>query len=189
MLLAVHAVNKQIRLYRVRIAWQQASGKDTVSFFPKINLQNIEMISDFMPTVQTLEGTTDMFMVQSSNAQLSHLELLAPASKIDSKETTSPCLIAVFSHVLDQYGASELRGQAFSILSRWDVGIESSTIHSSFSQLASKRGTSATGKKSKASITFSLCFRSKLLTSGRMVLGSSALMMFASTALLCRYTN
>ena len=144
-------MNKQIRLYRVRIAWQQISGRDPMPSFPKINLQNIEMISDFMPTVQSMENTADMFMISSSNPQLSHLELLAPAPKIDSKETTSPCLIAVFSHVQDQYGTSELPGQAFSILSSWDVGMESSTIHSSFSQLALKRGTSTTGKKSKAS--------------------------------------
>ena len=153
MLLAVHTVNKQIRVYRVRIAWQQqTSGKDPMPSFPKLILQNIEMIRDFAPTVQSMENTANMFMISSSNAQLSHLELLAPAPKIDSKETTSPCLIAVFSHVPDQYGISELRGQAFSILSSWDVGMESSTIHSSFSQLALKRGTTTTGIKSKAGL-------------------------------------
>ena len=136
----------------MRIAWQQPNVKDPVTTLPRINLQNVGMINGCSPTVQSMDSNGDMFMVPTSDIHLSHLALLSPSPKINSKETTCPTLLAVFSHVPDQFSNAELRGQAYSILSTWDLEMENLTTHPSFSQLASKRTNSSSNKKSKVRV-------------------------------------
>ena len=100
----------------------------------------MKAIDECYPLNRESSSPTNFLMTPSTNAQLSHLELLPRGPEMRNVESALPIVVAVFSYVppSQQFSAEELREDSFSVISRWELRIEKSTLHSSFDVLASK---------------------------------------------------
>lgn len=146
-MLAVHTVGKKLRLYRVTIDWQVSPGKDQAGSLPKVTLQHLETVDEFQPAWEQNNLQSNIYMMPSFEAQLSHLELLPPAPDMPTKENTLPTILATFSYLPPQYNGTEAREQPFSIISRWELRSEKWALHSTFMSLTSKKTSSPTTLK------------------------------------------
>ena len=101
----------------------------------------MKAIDECYPLNRENSSPTNFLMTPSTNAQLSHLELLPRAPDMRNIEGALPVIVAVFSHVppSQQFSNEELREDSFSIMSRWELKTEKSTLHASFDTLASKK--------------------------------------------------
>lgn len=126
MLLATHSTDKQLRLYRVGIEFQQLV----------FNIQHLKTISDCSPMDQ--EGNNSL-MSRKMSCQISHLELIPPGPDIRNRGSASPVALAVFSYVPDNSQHDAIREEPFSILARWELHVAKAKLHPSFEQLTSKR--------------------------------------------------
>lgn len=133
MLLVTHSIDKQLRLYRVSIDFQQFV----------FNIQHLKTINDCFPMDQE---SNNLLMSRKMSCQMSHLELIAPGPEIRNRAPTAPFVLAVFSYVPDHSQDDAIR-EPFSILSRWELHGAKAKLHPSFEQLTSKRpNVSSTGE-------------------------------------------
>ena len=142
LLLTVHTAGKQLRLYRATIDWQQSTGKDQIASGPKISFQHLETIDACCPMLDYTTQNQETYILPSSEAQLSHLELLPQAADPRSKESASPTILATFSYLPNQYSVTGVREQSYTILSRWVMRNVESTLHTVFGSLTSKKSNS-----------------------------------------------
>lgn len=126
MLLATHSLDKQLRLYRVGIDFQQLV----------FNIQHLKTISDCSP--MDLENSSSL-MSRKMSCQMSHLKLIAPGPDIRTRGTTSPFALAVFSYAPDHPQNDPIREEPLSILAGWELHGAKAKLHPSFEQLTSKR--------------------------------------------------
>jgi hypothetical protein len=154
-LLAIHTAGKQLRLYRVAIDWQLSSSKEQIPSLPRINFLHLETIDEFNPQLEEKDVQSDIYLLPVLEAQLSHLELLPPGVDYIKKEPFVPTLFAVFSHLPNQYSGN-VAGEPYSILSRWELRTRSSTLHSGFSTLTSKKTGSTTPLKVSLVLSFAV---------------------------------
>ncbi|MCJ1284725.1 mediator complex subunit [Xylographa opegraphella] len=152
LLLAVHTTGKQLRLYRATIDWQQPAGKEPASSEPKISFQHLETIDDCCPMLDYTTQNQETYTLPSSEAQLSHIELLAQAADPRSKESASPTILATFSYLPNQYSVSGVHELPYTILSRWVMRNVESTLHSVFGSLTSKKSSSPVRLKESAAL-------------------------------------
>lgn len=123
MLLVTHSVDKQLRLYRVGIDFQQLV----------FNIQHLKTINDCSPI-----GQENISASMTRKMSLSQLELIAPGPD-RTRGTTSPLALAVFSYIPDHSQDDAIREEPFSILARWELHGAKPKLHPSFEQLTSKR--------------------------------------------------
>ncbi|MCJ1388619.1 mediator complex subunit [Xylographa bjoerkii] len=152
LLLAVHTAGKQLRLYRAAIDWQQPTGKDQLASGPRISFQHLETIDDCCPMLDYITQNQETYILPSSEAQLSHLELLPQAADPRSKESASPTILATFSYLPNHYTDNEIREQPYTILSRWVMRNVESTLHTAFGSLTSKKSNSPVRLKESAAL-------------------------------------
>ena len=134
MLLATHSIDKQLRLYRVSINFQQL----------QINVKHLKTINACSPHDFESHGS---LMNRSAACQLSHLELIGPGPDTRNREPTAPFVLAVFSYVPHQDQDSSIREEPFSFISRWELRSGKPKLHPSFEQLTSKKpGVSSSGE-------------------------------------------
>lgn len=126
MLLATHSMDKQLRLYRVGIDFQQLV----------FNIQHLKTVNDCSPLDQESNSS---LMSRKMFCQMSHLELIAPGPETRNRKPTSPFALAVFSYVPDHSQNSVIREEPFSVLARWELHVAKAKLHPSFEQLTSKR--------------------------------------------------
>ena len=158
LLLAVHTAGNKLRLYRVGIDWQASPGKDQPASLPRVAFQHIETVDDFRPALEQNNLQSNIYIMPSLEAQLSHLELLPPAPDMLKKESTVPTILATFSYLPPEYNGIEVREQPFSILSHWELRSEKPTLHSAFMSLTSKKSNSPTTLKVR-SLCNTSCYR------------------------------
>ena len=107
---------------------------------PTLSIRHVKAANECYSLSTESGSPTSFLMNPSTNAQLSHLELLpqGPERNVDG---ALPTIIAVFSYVpqSQQFSNEELREDAFSVISRWELKTEKSTLHASFDTLASKK--------------------------------------------------
>ena len=142
LLLAVYSAGKRLRLYRATIDWQQSTGKDQIASCPKLSFQHLETIDDCCPMLDYTTQNQEPYILPSSEAQLSHLELFPQATDPRSKENASPTILATFSYLPNHYSVTEVREQPYTILSRWVMRNVESTLHTAFGSLTSKKSNS-----------------------------------------------
>ncbi|MCJ1321765.1 mediator complex subunit [Xylographa vitiligo] len=152
LLLTVHTAGKQLRLYRATIDWQQSTGKDQIASGPKISFQHLETIDACCPMLDYTTQNQETYILPSSEAQLSHLELLPQAADPRSKESASPTILATFSYLPNQYSVTGVREQSYTILSRWVMRNVESTLHTVFGSLTSKKSNSPVRIKESAAL-------------------------------------
>lgn len=125
MLLATHSADKQLRLYRVGVEFQQT----------RFNITHMQTINNCSPL--DYDGSSSL----TKACQISHLEFVPPGPETRNREAKDAFIIAVFSQDTSQ-GIS-IPGEASSILSRWELNSVKPRLHPSFEQLTSKKpGTS-----------------------------------------------
>lgn len=156
LLLAVHTVGKKLRLYRLSIDWQVSPGKDQAGSLPKVASQHLETVDEFQPALEQSNLQSNIYMMPSFEAQLSHLELLPPAPDMLNKANTLPTILATFSYLPPQYNGAAAREQPFSILSHWELRSGKSDLHLAFMSLASKKNSSPSTLKVRSLFSFSL---------------------------------
>ena len=142
LLLVAHTAGKQLRLYRATIDWQLSTGKDQIASGPKIAFQHLETIDECCPMLDYTSQNQETYILPSSEAQLSHLELLPQAADLRSKESASPTILATFLYLPTLYSVNEVREQPYTILSRWVMRNVESTLHTAFGSLTSKKSNS-----------------------------------------------
>ena len=147
-LILVHTASRQLRLHRLTIDWHQpnAGGSgNPASQLPTFSIQHLKTVDYCCPITGESDPDSNFLMTPSSDAQLSHLEIL-PRPEIRNKDDSYPTIVAAFSYLapLNYYHNSELREEAFSVISRWELRNEKTTLHSSFDTLASKKVNSST---------------------------------------------
>ena len=143
-LLLIHTSSRQLRLYRVLISWfgqDQAGSTGPGMSSPTLSIRHMKVANECYPLNTESSSPTNFLMTPSTNAQLSHLELLPRGPETRNVDGALPTIVAVFSYVpqSQQFSNEELREDAFSVISRWELKTEKSTLHASFDTLASKR--------------------------------------------------
>lgn len=147
LLLVVHTMSKQLRLFRINFEWSSANSKQQDTLMPStscpvIRIQHVKIEGTCSPLYATQDvpdptsGIARGFM---SQAQLSHLDLIPHGPETRNRERTSPTIMAVFSHIPNPYDKSQLHEDAFSIMARWELCITKAGLHPAFDQLASKK--------------------------------------------------
>lgn len=147
LLLVVHTMGKQLRLFRIDFEWSSANSKQQDPLMPSnsspmIHIQHvkIEGICSPLNVTQDLnDPTSGIGRGSMSQAQLSHLDLMPHGPETRNREPTYPTIIAVFSHIPNQYDKGQLHEDAFSIIARWELCINKAGLHPAFDQLASKK--------------------------------------------------
>ena len=111
------------------------------------------MIDNCLPA-NDLEGSdqlqSSIYVTPASYAQLSHLELLPQRVDVGHVDV-GPTILAVFSHIPQQYHNTGLRDEPFSVVSRWILRSEKLELHPSFDQLGSKKSNPSSSATPKAS--------------------------------------
>ena len=147
LLLVVHTTGKQLQLFRINFEWSPANTKQQDSSIPLnsapvIHVQHVKVEGMCSPLSATQDvndpslGTSRGFLPP---AQLSHLDMLPPGPETRNREPTYPTIIAVFTHVPNQYDKSQFHEDAYSILARWELYNTKSSLHPAFDQLAAKK--------------------------------------------------
>lgn len=125
MLLATHSADKQLRLYRIGVEFQQT----------RISITHMQTINNCSPL--DYDGSNSL----TKACQISHLEFVPPGPETRNREAKDAFIIAVFSQDTSQ--EMSILGEALSILSRWELNSVKPRLHPSFGQLTSKKpGTS-----------------------------------------------
>lgn len=129
LLIATHNVSRRIRVHRVEIDWtRQAFIINHMSTIAECSLTNNE--TDEISMTSTLPYPED---------QLYHLELLPPGPDSRNKETSAPLLLAFFRISSDQADHLPVGNSMSTSIVRWELDSCKPSLHSSFSQLASKK--------------------------------------------------
>ena len=147
LLLVVHTMGKQLLLFRIELEWSPANSKQQDPLMPSsscpiIHIQHVKiegMCSPLSVTQDINDPTSGIGRGFVSQAQLSHLDLMPHGPETRHREPTYPTIIAVFSHIPNQYDKGQLHEDAFSIIARWELCITKVGLHSAFDQLASKK--------------------------------------------------
>ena len=105
-------------------------------------MQHLETIDDCCPMLDYTTQNQETYILPSSEAQLSHLELLPQAADPRSKESASPTILATFSYLPNQYSVNGVREQPYTVLSRWVMRNVETTLHTAFGSLTSKKSNS-----------------------------------------------
>lgn len=147
LLLVVHTLSCQLRVYCIHIKWKLPSNPKQIppnqlSPIPTLQVRHLKAEHNFAPvrSPSDPEGSpTGADQRNSSQAFLSHLELLPSAPISRHREATHPTIMAIFSCVHNSNNSSQQLQESFSIISRWELHTENQTLHSSFNKLLSKR--------------------------------------------------
>ena len=109
---------------------------------PVIHIQHVKiegMCSPLIVPQDINDPTAGLGRGFGSQAQLSHLDLIPHGPETRNREPTYPTIVAVFSHIPNQYDKGQLHEDAFSIIARWQLCITKASLHPAFDQLASKK--------------------------------------------------
>ena len=140
MLLVTHSKDKQLRLYRLSIDFQQMS----------VNIQHIKTINNCSPLDQENNGS----MVNRDLAcQLSHLDLIPQGLEARNRESAPPFILAAFSYVPVSHQNSSLRDEPLTIFSRWELRNAQPKLHPSFEQLTPKKANATSARELPVRIT------------------------------------
>lgn len=147
LLLVVHTMGKQLRLFRIDFGWSPANSKQQDPLMPStscpaIHIQHNKIEGTCSPlyvTQDVPDPTSGIARGFMSQPQLSHLDLMPHGPETRNREPTYPTVVAVFSHIPNQYDKSQLHEDAFSIMARWELCVTKAGLHPAFDQLASKK--------------------------------------------------
>ena len=131
MLVATYSNSKHIRIYKIEVAWPRQA----------FVIDHVKTIADCSPTIIEANEDGSASSLPYPEAQLYHLEMIPPGPDIRSKETSPPLLLAFFCNLSaqpDHFALGNDPSPSTSIV-RWELTSFKPTLHSSFSQLASKR--------------------------------------------------
>lgn len=126
MLLVTHSVDKQLRLYRVGVDFQQMM----------FNTQHLKTINHCSPL--DFDGSNSLIR----SCQISHLEFVPPGPETRNREAKDAFILVVFSQ--ENYRETTIREEPFSIISKWELQNAKPKLHPSFEQLTSKKPSAST---------------------------------------------
>lgn len=124
MLIVTHSIDKQLRLYRVGIDFQQQ----------RFSIQHLKSISDCSP----LDTNGSLMNIEMLH-QLSHLAFIPHGPETRNREPTPAFILGVFSYVPEDSQKNSMHQDPLTILARWELHSARPKLHSSFEQLTSKR--------------------------------------------------
>lgn len=126
--LAAYTLSKQLRVYRISINWnlQQNQPNQPPTMLPAPPTLVVKHIK-----VENLACPMDSGTHDTAQAQLSHLEFMAP--------TPGPPQIPNVPGVLAIFSNRQADGQSFSVVCRWGLKESESALHPSFDQLGVRR--------------------------------------------------
>lgn len=126
MLIVTHSIDKQLRLYRVGIDFQQQ----------RFSIQHLKSVSDCSPLDQDTNGS---LMNIEMLYQLSHLAFIPHGPDTKNREPAPAFILGVFSYVPEDSQKNSMHQDPLTILARWELHSARPKLHSSFEQLTSKR--------------------------------------------------
>lgn len=126
MLIVTHSIDKQLRLYRVGIDFQQQ----------RFSIQHLKSVSDCSPLDQDTNGS---LMNIEMLYQLSHLVFIPHGPDTKNREPAPAFILGVFSYVPEDSQKNSMHQDPLTILARWELHSARPQLHSSFEQLTSKR--------------------------------------------------
>lgn len=170
LLLVVHTLSRHLRIYRIHIKWNLPSNPNQVpltqlSPVPALQVRRVQIEHHCAParSANDVDGLiSGADPGNSSQAFLSHLELLPSAPESRHREATYPTVMAVFSSVQHSNHSSQQHQEPFSIVSRWELHSENQTLHTSFDKLASKKNSA--GPITESPVRLQLILSQSLLT-------------------------
>lgn len=141
LLIALATASKQLRVVRVAIHWglPPADPKSLPpgSFTLRPSLKEIHVA-----VTSWLQHGPGQSALDTSTAQLSHIEVLPSTVEPGTQTSTPPVILTVRSHV--PLEGSTYHQEAQSIIDRWEVlGDQQQPLHPAFEQLGSKNGAAA----------------------------------------------
>ena len=126
MLIVTHSIDKQLRLYRVGIDFQQL----------RFSIQHLKSVSHCSPLDQ--DGNSPLMNI-GIFCQLSHLAFIPHGPETRNREPTPAFILGVFSYVSEDSHENSMHQDPLTILARWELRSASPKLHPSFEQLTSKR--------------------------------------------------
>ena len=139
MLLVVTTVAKQLRLYSMKIDWQNKSTEQQHTNLPVISTQHLTTVDFCAPSIEFVGSQSNMYMITpASEPELSHLELIPRKPENRSPRGTLPIILAVFSYVPGTLNGDEMSEPSYSILARWELAEEKPSLDATFMELNSK---------------------------------------------------
>ncbi len=164
LLLAVHTISCQFRLYSVYISWEQTSSSKQVpptqvSPTPILQVRHVKLEHHCAPIHSANDSDGSMTAAgprDTSQAYLSHLELLPLGPETKHAEPTYPTIMAVFTCVQDSNNNPSQLQEPFSVISRWELRTANQMLHSGFGQLASKKANESSVAQSP--VRLSVCY-------------------------------
>lgn len=129
MLVATYSTSRQLRLYKVKIAWPKHT----------FIVDHLKISDDFSPHLQA----EDDFAMKPTTAlpfvQLSHLEIISPCPDERSKDVLPALLLLVYTYVPSQLQESQPQGGSSSIVLRAELQNAVPALHPSFEQLGTRK--------------------------------------------------
>lgn len=129
MLVATYSTSRQLRLYKVKIAWSKQT----------FIVDHLKISDDFFPHLQAED---DIAMKPSTTlpfVQLSHLEIISPCPDERSKDVLPALLLLVYTYVPSQLQESQPQGGSSSIILRAELQNAVPALHSSFERLGTRK--------------------------------------------------
>ncbi|KAL9044109.1 MAG: hypothetical protein Q9214_002729 [Letrouitia sp. 1 TL-2023] len=133
MLVATYGTSRQLRLYKVKIAWSKQT----------FIVDHLKISDDYFPHLQAEDNVA---MKQSTHlpfVQLSHLEIISPCPDERSKDVLPALLLLVYTYVPSQLQESHPQGGSSSILLRAELQNAVPALHSSFERLGTRKSHSS----------------------------------------------
>ncbi|KAL8736286.1 MAG: hypothetical protein Q9166_000441 [cf. Caloplaca sp. 2 TL-2023] len=144
MLVATHSVSKHIRTYRIKVDWSKQS----------FVVDRLRTIVDCSPKSNALIGSRLPSTLPYPEPALYHLEIVSPTSDIRIKETIPPLLLAVFASTPKRNEHPSSANDISTSIVRWELCTTRSSLHPSFSQLASKKPNSTGSDDLQSDVVF-----------------------------------
>ncbi|KAL8835573.1 MAG: hypothetical protein Q9170_003257 [Blastenia crenularia] len=129
LLVTTHSISERLRIYRVGINWQRQG----------FDIDHVAMVADSSPSSKDVDDSRLASGLPYPEAQLYRLEMVSPGPDLRSKETLAPLLLAFFSNSSDPIDQLTAGHDPTTSIVRWEMSSSKPTLHTGFSQLASKR--------------------------------------------------
>ena len=137
LLVATHSTSRQLRLYRVKIAWAKQA----------FVVEHIKTLNNFFPFLPTGDAHAVGASALLPFVQLSYFEIISPSPGERARDTVRPFLILVYNYVPNQLQESQLQNGSSSLLVKLELDSAASTLHPSFDQLGTKKLNGSSAKE------------------------------------------
>ena len=141
-LLLVHTVRKELRLYRINVNWNQSflEQKQKSSTPATLTVKHLTSIQECGPKPAVEDMNSGFQITAPADALLSHLELIPPNPFTSQSSRRMPTILAVFTSALpsSDHPDNEPTNGSYTILRRWELIAQELTLPLGFDTLSKR---------------------------------------------------